>query len=60
MKNIDFNIGKTVTIDGKEKFMILAIAEDCSDELRFDIMNLNNYNDIRKGCWLWDAGWYCI
>ena len=60
MKNTDFKEGSKITIDGKEIFMILAIAENCSDGLRFDIINLDNYLDIRKGCWLWDAGWHCI
>jgi len=60
MKDINFKIGKTITINGKEKFVIIAIAKNCSDGMRFDIINKDNYNDIREGCWLWDAGWYCI
>ena len=60
MKNTDFEPGKRITIDGKEIFIIIAIAKNCSDGLRFDIINANNYKEVIEGCWLWDAGWHCI
>jgi len=58
--DMNFEIGKIITIDGIEKFEIIAIAENCSDGLRFDIKSTTNNGHVICGCWLWDAGWHCV
>ena len=56
----NFEIGKIITIDNKYNWKIIAIAENCSDGLRFDIQSINNEKIILHGCWLWDADWHCV
>ena len=45
----NFEIGKIITIDNKEKWEIIAIAENCSDGLRFDIKSTTDDKIILKG-----------
>lgn len=58
--NREFTIGKIITTDGHEMFEIIAVTKNCYDGLRFNIKSTSNTSHILKGCWLWDAGWYCI